>query len=57
LSLPDVIRSRLRTNPGGGGTNFGAKRSPAVKVCHAGDISVAALYHGRIQSNAPDSQI
>jgi hypothetical protein len=30
LSLPDVIRSLLRTNPDGGGVNFGAKRSPAV---------------------------
>jgi hypothetical protein len=31
LSLPDVIRSLLRTNPDGGGVNFGAKRSPAVR--------------------------
>jgi hypothetical protein len=46
LSDSGVIRSLPRTNPDGGGTNFGAERSPAVKVCHAGDISVAALYHG-----------
>ena len=32
--LPGVIHSLPPTNPDGGGTNFGAERSPAVSLPH-----------------------
>ena len=35
--FPGVIHPSPCMNPGGGGTNFDAGRSPAVEVCHAGD--------------------
>jgi hypothetical protein len=38
LSLPDVIHSISHTNQDGDGTNFCVERSPAVRVCHAGDL-------------------
>jgi hypothetical protein len=53
-----VIRSLPRTNPDGGGTNFGAERSPAVRVCRAGDlIHLGTLYHGEGHSDELTEQV
>jgi hypothetical protein len=58
LSDSGVIRSLPRTNPDGGGMNFGAERSPAVRVCRAGDlIHLGTLYHGKGHSDELTEQV